>query len=102
MENIIKVRNHTISEKQSFSTPSCYPDSGMYLVTDHQTEHLVYVNRKEGFVLMIAPKEMIPEEMIDSVQLDSPFINSETITSEGLVSESFVLDFSKILLSQKK
>jgi hypothetical protein len=102
MEKIIKVREWTISETQNFTTPACYPDSGMYLVTDGLSSHLVYVNRKSDFVLMIAPKENIPEEIFDVSELEAELIKSESFPPEGFVSESFVLDFSKMLLSQRK
>lgn len=102
MDKIIKVRKWSISESQEFTTPSCYPDSGMYLVSDGLSEHLAYVNRKENRVLMIAPSDRLPEELFDAIEIEEQLLKTESFPPEGYVSESFVLDFSKMLLSQRK
>lgn len=99
----IKFANHEEAQKNKN-----YPDSGFYIVEiEEMHTDLRFVDRSTSLNLMICPKSVFDGLQFMAVNPDhhkepEVLTTLETVPPTGYVSENFILDFTKILLNQKK
>lgn len=104
----LEVKEIKFTDIKEASVNKNYPESGFYIteIVGMHTD-LRFVDKSTNLNLMICPKSVL-----DGVQFMAvnPKLNKEQevvttlemVPPSGYASESFILDFTKILLSQKK
>ncbi|MEG0848524.1 MAG: hypothetical protein RSE50_00675 [Myroides sp.] len=81
-----------------------YPSSGFFIVRTEHTSDLRFVDKNIEQNICICPESIYDDLEIGIKELPQQLetIRADVFPPEGFVSESFVLDFSKMLLSQRK
>lgn len=104
----IEVKTIKFNDVKEASENKNYPESGFYLTElDEGGTDLRFVDKSAPRSFCICPKSVFDGLQYWAVNPDfnkSPEVLtvSEIVPPTGYASESFILDFTKILLSQKK
>lgn len=106
----LEVKEITFADPKDAAQSKNYPESGFYMVEikDAHTD-LRFVDTSAGVNITICPKTIFDGivfkkmEKINILEKDLRTTKeSETVPPSGYASESFILDFTRILLNQKK
>lgn len=104
----IEVKEINFANHEEAQKNKNYPESGFYLVEiEEMHTDLRFVDRSTSLNMMICPKSVYDGLQFMAVNLDNHkepevLTTLETAPPTGYASETFILDFTKILLSQKK
>lgn len=104
----LEVKEIKFTDIKEVSVNKNYPESGFY-ITEIEGMHtdLRFVDKSTSLNLVICPKSVFDGLQFMAVNPDhhkepEVLTTLETVPPTGYASETFILDFTKILLSQRK
>lgn len=104
----LEVKEIKFAEFKEGSIAKNYPDSGFFITEiEEGGTDLRFVDKSSGLSICICPKSVFDGLQFMAVNPDhhkepEVLTTLETAPPTGYASETFILDFTKILLSQKK
>lgn len=104
----IEVKTIKFDDVKEASENKNYPESGFYITElESGTSYLRFVDKSVPHNIIICPKSVFDGLQYLAVNPDhhkAPEVTQslDVVPPNGYASESFILDFTKILLSQKK